>query len=234
MSAPRFISDLAGTALSYLQVGLSGLRLKVASGKWRARNTADSADVEFVASQLSASGDSLLLNEDAAGSGADWTMKFSRPSSGMGEAREFIFPAGNPSVGQVLYVVSYAGGVATLDYTNAGAANGVLEDTTTIAFGDSSPVSMFTLPANAVVEYVKVIVDTAFNGTAPTVSIGIVGTTSKFMATTENDLKTTGIYEKSCADVATSGSTQAIIATYAADSSSAGSARVIVGYSIPS
>jgi hypothetical protein len=233
--ANRFLSDLLGTASSYFQIGLgaAGRRLRVASSKIRAADTSN-ADAEFVASQLSASGDTVLWNEDAAGSGADWTMKHSRPSSGMSEAREYVWPSGNPTVGQVVYVTAYSGGVVTLDYTTAGGSNNQATDTTTLVFGTSSPETMFTLPANAVVDRILVVVDTAFDGTNPTVSIGVSGTASKFMPATASDLTTLGIYEYDASDVATSGSTQAIIATYSAGGSSVGSARMIVAYSVPS
>lgn len=234
--ANRIIADLLGTALSKLQIGIdsAAMVLKSASSKLRIRNKADSADAELVASQISSSGDTHLWNEDAAGSGADWTMKHSRPSSGMTEAREYIWPSGNPTVGQVVEVASYSGGVVTFDYVTAGGSNNLANDTTTLAFGTSSPETMFTLPANAVVDRILVVVDTAFNGTTPTVSVGITGTTSKFMPATASDLTVAGIYEYDASDIATSGSTQAIIATYSAGSSSAGSARIIVSYSVPS
>jgi hypothetical protein len=235
--ANRILADLFGTALSKFQIGIdsAAMLLKSASSKLRVRNKADSADAELVASQLSASGDTLLLNEDAAGSGADWTMKFSRPASGMTEAREIIFPSGNPSPGQVMEVASYAAGVVTLDYLTVAAGNDkIVTDTTSLAFGSSSPVAMFTLPANAVIWRVLIDVDTVFNGTTPTVSIGVSGTTSKFMGATQSDLATGGSYEVDASLVATSGSTQALIATYSAGGSSAGAARIIVDYSIPS
>ena len=72
------------------------------------------------------------------------------------------------------------------------------------------------------------------DGTASqTLSVGVSGTASKYMGTSDVDLKTTGIYEVD-PGVTANGSTEALIATYAADSSSAGAARIIIAYSIPS
>jgi hypothetical protein len=234
MAAGDVRKKIRGVVNTIFQIGIGGLNLKFSGGKLRLRNAADSADAEFVASQLSASGDDIVLNEDAAGSGAGRTFTLRRPSSGMSEARVIVLPSGNPAVGQALQVASYASGVVTLDYLTVAAGNDkVITDTTSLAFGDTSPKTMFTLPANAVVHLVKVIVDTAFNGTAPTLSIGVSGTTSKYMAATENDLKTTGVYEVD-PGLTADGTTNAIIATYSADSSSAGAARIEVSYSIPS
>jgi hypothetical protein len=238
MSAVRTLSDLAATALTFFKIGLgsTAVRLKNASAILRIRNAADSADLPIVASKVSASGDDMELNEDAAASGADWKMTLRRPSSGMSEARVFVFPAGNPSVGQELYVASYSGGVATLDYrTGTGGADQPATDTTTLAFGDSSPVALFTKQANALVKLITVIIDTPFNGTAPTLSIGIVGTTSKYAATSQIDLTAAaGSVFEIAPEVAATVGTEALIATYAPDSSSAGSARILIDTVVPS
>jgi hypothetical protein len=115
---------------------------------------------------------------------------------------------------------------------STGNASAELVDETALAFGDASPVAMFTKPVDSAITKVQVIVTTLFNGTAPTLSIGIVGTTSKYVATTEVDLKTVGIYEIT-PDVGVVAGTEALIATYSADSSSAGAATLRVFYSDP-
>jgi len=81
-----------------------------------------------------------------------------------------------------------------------------------------------------------VVIDTPFDGTAPTMSIGVAGTASKYMASTQNNLKGTAadVYGSDPGLTAVSGSPEALIATLAPDSSSEGSVRVIVTYSIPS
>lgn len=235
--ANRTIADLFATGLSKFQIGIDAgaLLLKVVSGKIRARNKADNADAPFVASKISSSGESIGLNEDAANSGADWTYDVNRPTSGMSEARTLILPAGNPSVGQAVTVASYGTGTVALEFTTvAGGNDKPVIDTTTIAFGASSPVAMFTKPANAVSLHIWAVVDTAFDGTAPTLSIGITGTTSKYMSATEMDLKFVGIYEVFRGDVAAVGTTENIIGTLNPDSSSTGSVRILYEYVIPS
>jgi hypothetical protein len=97
--------------------------------------------------------------------------------------------------------------------------------TANLAFGTASPLAV---RANAVgrAVRVKVQVTTPFDGTNPTLQVGDAGDTDRLMATTEVNLKAVGIYVAECYydyTVATN-----IIATYAADSSTAGAATVTV------
>lgn len=225
-------ADIIGTLGEALQLGISSTAVKIkhVSGVLRVRNKADNADAALVASKLSASGNDIELNEDAAGSGADWLYTLRRPSSGMTAAVVLTLPVDDGSPNQAL--VTDGSGVLSFA-TVAGGTDKTVVDTTTLAFGSASPVAMFTLPANAVILKVTCIVGTAFDGTAPTASVGIAGTTSKYMAATQVDLKTTGVYEV-VPGLAAEAGTEALIITYAADSSSAGSARFLVEYVIPS
>ena len=231
--------DLLGTTGQFFRVGLSGPRLKNESGALHVRNAADAAFADMVVATLQAAGinitgNDLVLNSDGA-SGADRTMTLRRPSTGMSVNLVIQLPAGDPAPGQAMTVTSFAGGVIVLDWaTVAGGTDKVVTDTTTLAFGATSPLALFTLPANAVVKSVKVIVDTAFNGT-PTVSIGISGTTSKYMGSGQVDLTAAaGTVFEVDPGLAAVGSTEALIATYAAGSASAGSARILGDYVIPS
>jgi hypothetical protein len=230
--ALRTISDLVATAVSYFRIGLtsSGVRLKAVAGALRIRSNSDSADANLIAAKLSASGNDIELNEDAAGSGADWLYTLRRPSSGMSAAVIITLPPTDGSPAQVL--TTDGSGNTTWETPGTGNPNGELIDETALAFGDSSPVAMFTKPVDSAITKVQVIVTTPFNGTAPTLSIGIVGTTSKYAATTEIDLKTAGIYEIT-PDVGVVAGTEALIATYSADSSAAGAATMRVFYSDP-
>lgn len=181
----RFM-DLVGTLGEKLQLGISStaVAIKHVSGVLRVRNKADNADAALVASKLSASGNDIELNEDAAGAGADWLYTLRRPSSGMTAAVVLTLPPDDGSPSQVLQ--TDGNGVLTWLTVAAGTDKAVV-DTTALAFGTSSPLTLFTLPANAAVLRVAIIVDTAFDGT-PTVSIGIAGTTSKYMSSTQVDL----------------------------------------------
>lgn len=223
-----FISDLKGTAIGYLKLALNGVRLKNNSGNLVVRNSNDNADAEITTSKVNISGNDFVLNSDSAGSGADWKITVTRPTSGMTADYTLTLPVDDGSPSQVLTT----NGSGVLSWTSTGVTSSCLKfDTTTLAFGDSSPLSLFTLPANAVVHLVRIIVDTAFNGT-PSLSIGIVGTTSKYASTTQIDLATADIYDITPAQIPV-GTSEDLIATYSAGGASQGSARILVGYYIP-
>ena len=107
-------------------------------------------------------------------------------------------------------------------------------DTTTLASGASSPVAMFTKPANAVIELVEWIIDTPFDGT-PTASVGIAGAVEKYMPAEAIDLTFAAqtAFEYS-PNVAAIGTTESLIITFSAGGATAGSARCLIHYGIPS
>lgn len=227
-------ADLLGTVFSKFQIGLGGPQLKNNSGVVEARNAADNAYAQMRMILAAITGDDIVLNEQASASGSSWTFTLRRPSTGMTHALTMVLPSGDPSVGQALTVASFAGNVITLQWTTIAAGNEKLVvDTTTLAFGDTSPKAMFTAPANAVHTLYQIIVDTQFNGT-PSMSIGITGTTSKYVASNQVDLTAAaGTIFEIAPGVAATGSTENIIATYSAGGASAGSARILAYYSIP-
>ena len=231
--------DLLGTTGQFFRIGLAGPRLKNNAGNLDLRNAADSAYVDLIVNALQAvginvTGNDIVLNSDGA-SGADRTFTLRRPSAGMTQNIVLQFPAGNPSPGQAMTVTSASAGLIVLDWTTvAGGTDKVITDTTSLAFGASSPVAMFTLPANAIVKSVQVVIDTAFNGT-PSLSIGIAGTTSKYMGATQVDLTAAAatVFEVE-PGLAAVGVTESLIATYSAGSASVGAARILIDYVIPS
>jgi hypothetical protein len=226
---PVKTTDYSGISGATFQLGIGGPQVKANAGVLEARNAADNAYATFVSALINVTGEDVVWNSDAAGSGADWTYTLRRPSAGMTAAVILTWPIDDGAPSQVLST----DGSGNMSWISAGSTSHLMAvDVTALAFGSTSPVTAFTLPANAVVHLVEVIVDTAFNGTAPTMSVGISGTTSKYMPATAVDLKTTGSYEYR-ANLIADGGTNAIIITYAADSSSAGAARVMVRYSIP-
>jgi hypothetical protein len=232
----RWISDLVGTGLTKFQLGIGGPFLKAVSSKIRARNAADSADIELVGSKVSAANGIVGLNEAATNSGASWTFDLKTPTTGQTEARVLTMPAGNPTVGQALTVTAYAAGEITLGFaTVAGGNDKPVEDTTTLSFGSVSPVAMFANPANSVIDVIRVVIDTPFSGGTPSASVGIAGTTSKYMASTQLDLTApAGTSYEVYPNLAASGSGENLIITYAAGGCTAGSARFLVSYVQPS
>jgi hypothetical protein len=232
MGVGRWV-DLLGTLKSKFNIGLAGVTLKDSTGIFDVRNPGDTDYAQIRGQELYLSLNTINFNFDASGAGADRVYSLTRPNTGMSANVEFRLP---PTAGSPGYSLTTDGAGVT-SWTDVsgggGAANGLLVDTTTLAFGDTSPVTMFTLAAGSVVHRIEIIIDTAFNGTSPTVSIGIAGTTSKYMAATEVNLKAAAgtIFE---VNPGLAAAADALIATYVASSSSAGSARILVFYSIPS
>lgn len=223
--------DLIGTTANSFKVAISGVLLKNSSGNLLIRNTGDTADAEVTASKVNVSGNDVVLNSDAAGSGADYTITLRRPSTGMTASYVFQYPTTDGSPDQVLKT----DGNGNTDWVSlAGTAEKISCDTTALAFGSGTTVSMFTLPANAVVQAVRVTIDTAFNGT-PSMSVGISGNASKYMASTQVSLTAaaTSIFEV-YPGIAPVGSTEALQIAYTAGSASAGAARVELEYVVPS
>ena len=112
-------------------------------------------------------------------------------------------------------------------------ASGWKVDTTTIAFGAGATTQAMVLPANAIVDRATVIVDTVFNGTAPTMSIGLEGGSGfEYAGVGDINLKVGDRYDMPSQLIAV-GTTGNIDILYTADGSSAGSARVLITYAIP-
>ena len=221
-------SDLIGTSLSFFRIGLTGPRIKSNAGTIEIKNAIDSAFVGVKALIVQATGNAIELNANAAATGADHKYSIVRPGTGMAAAITLTLPATTGTAGQVLQT----DGTGNLSYVSAGStASCQTTDTTSIAFGSTSPITMFTLPINAVVNNVRVIVDIAFSGT-PSLSIGVVGTTSKYMAANQMDLSVIGVYE-SYPGLTALGTPESIIATYSAGAASAGAGRIEVDYSVP-
>jgi hypothetical protein len=221
--------DLLGTSGNFLKVGLSGVRLKNNSGNLQVRNTGDSADAEVTASQVNVSGNTLVLNSDAAGSGADWLYSLNRPASGMTAAVSLTLPADDGTAGQVLST----DGSGVLSWVSA--ADTSLCDklnSTTLSFGSTSPVAMLTTGAADIIDYIEIIIDTPFDGT-PTVSIGITGQTSKYFAAGQVDLTAAGATVFQVHPGLDAQGAESIIATYSDGGATVGSARMIVHYATP-
>ncbi len=223
--------DLKGTTNGQLQIEKAGVVLKNNAAALEVHAADGTTPAPATMSLLNVTGDSVVINSDATEATADWKYTLSRPAAGMTANVELVLPVGDGSASQVLQT----DGAGNLAWASAGDTNPCRkQDTTTLAHGDSSPHTLFTLSANAIVNEVRVVIDTPFNGTAPTMSVGIAGTTSKYMGATHNNLKGTAkdVYISTPGEIAV-GTTEALIATYSADGADAGSARIIVDYAIP-
>lgn len=218
-------NDLLGTLRATFKIGgTAGVVLKNSTGNLLIRNTGDSADAQVTASKLNMSGDALDINSDAAAAGADWKYTLQRPASGMTAAVVLTLPPDDGSPSQVLQT----DGSGNLTWVSAGStANAEKMDTTNLAFGTASPLSLFSTAATDILSKVQVVIDTPFNGT-PSLSIGVTGTTSKYMGTTDVDLTAaTGTVFEVHPGLPAAG-VEALIATYTAGGASAGAARILV------
>lgn len=223
--------DLKGTSQSTLQIGKGGPKVKNNSGILEARNAADTSYVDIVGAILKAASDSIQLNSDAAGSGADWVMTLARPASGMTGAVTYTLPAA-PTNGYVLSTDA-SGNLSWVAQTSV-PSNGSAMDSTSFTFGSSSPISLFTLPANAIIERIQIIIDTPFDDAAATIQVD--GTTSsRTYATTSQsalDASARDVFEIHPGYQATV-ATDVLQATLSAGTSTAGAGRIVVYYGNP-
>jgi len=223
-------SDLLGTTKAFFKIGgNTGVRLKNSSGNLLVRNTGDSADSAVTMSKANVSGDVIDINSDAAGAAADWKYTIQRPAAGMTAAVTLTLPVDDGTASQVLAT----DGSGVLSWVSA-ADTALAEkmNSTSLAFGTASPAAMFTTGAGDIIERIQVIVDTAFDGT-PTMSVGIAGTTSKYMGTTDVDLTATAATVFEVHPGLDAAGAESLIITYAAGGAAAGAARVIVFYGTP-
>lgn len=218
-------SDLLGTLRSTFKVGgTTGVVLKNSAGNLLVRNTGDSADAALTASQVNVSGNVLELNSDAASAGADWKLTLQRPAAGMTAAVVLTLPVDDGSPSQVLQT----DGSGVLSWASAGStANAEKKDTTSLAFGTASPLSLFSTASGDILSKVEVVIDTPFNG-APSLSIGITGTTSKYMSTSDVDLTAAATTVFLVHPGLPAAGVEALIATYTAGGASAGAARILI------
>ncbi len=222
--------DIIGTTKEMFQIAIGGVKLGNSSGNLTVKDNAG-ADSDITVKKAFLSGDELEINSDAAGTGADWKYVLARPATGMTEAVTLTLPTTNGSPNQALVT----DGDGNLSFASVGSSAQCLNvDSTDLFFDSASPVTMFTPPEGAYIEFVRVIIDTPFDGSAPSLSVGISGALSKYMASTQVNLKGNAkdIFEVCPAEGAISGSTP-LIATYVASGSTSGAARIEVGYSIP-
>jgi len=223
--------DLKGTSQQTFQIKKGGPKFKESSGAIQARNAADSAFVDFYALELFLAGEKLVINNDATEAGADWKYTLQRPAAGMTANLTFNLPPADGAANQYIKT----DGAGNLSFGTPTVSGGVLVDTTDLVFGDGASVAMFTLPANAVVLDVQLIVDTPWDDSG-TVEIGIVGTQGKYMATTDNDLENASSGDSFSAkkNNIPVGGTEDLKAFYTAGGGETqGAARIVVSYVVP-
>lgn len=174
--AIRFISDLVGTLQTYFKIAT--VRLKNNSDVLEIKNAGDTAYLPGAMSSLHLPGSAAGLITITAAS-----------TSG---TVNYILPDADGSSGQVL--ATDASGNLSWASVATGTTQ-VKSETESVAYNASSPVTIFTPPASAQTQKVIVNVDTSWDGTTPSMSVGVSGSTSRYMGTTDIDLATTATYE---------------------------------------
>jgi hypothetical protein len=153
---------IVGTQTGKFILGLTGVTLKNNSGNLQVRNNADTA---FSGATVS----DITITNNTAGFG-----NTIRTQSTQSANYIYDLPLDDGSPSQVLST----NGSGVLSWVSAASTAALWTvDSTAFAFGSASTISAFTLPANAVVDRVTIIVDTAFDGT-PTISVGVNGGSS--------------------------------------------------------
>ena len=108
--------------------------------------------------------------------------------------------------------------------------------TTTVAYTDSSAVTIATIPANSQIVDINIDVTTAFDaGTTNTVTVGKTGSAAAFVAATSvgsagrASVATTGVYS-AWADTGSSDVSATVTFTQTGTAATAGAARVTIVY----
>jgi hypothetical protein len=204
--------DFRGTRLMQFAVGFTGAILKSVGSKLQLRNAEDTAFADLVVQDLELGGGDTIFQSGAPGTPITFTL-----------------PDTTGSPGQA--IVTDGTGLLSFQ-TVAGGSDKLVVDTTSLAFGSAATVAMFTLPANAEILEVRAIVGTAFD-TASTMSVGIAGDVSKYVPSNALNLQAAGAYHI-YPNLASVGTAEDLIITYASASATVGAARILVSYVIPS
>lgn len=229
-------ADLFGTSKGTFQIEIGGVKLENSSGNLIVKDTS-AAVSDITVKKPFVQGNEIDINSDAAGTGADWKYTIARPATGQGQALTLTLPPTHGAANQILqtsgddnYTTTWVDPASTTPLLTC--------DTTTLNWNSAAEVAMLTIPVGAIVDRIKVVIDTPFNGTGGTMSVGTSGAgATKYMASTQVNLKGTAkdVYESNPGEVPVSGSPEAVVITFAAatGSPSAGVARIMMFYVTP-
>lgn len=211
-----FWNKITGTSVGKFILGFTGVTLKNNAGDLDVRNNADSA-------YASVNAEEIKLNNNTAGFG-----NTIRTSNTQAADYTYTLPEDDGSPSQVLST----DGSGVLSWITVATSSNWTVDSTSFAFGSAATVPMFTLPANAVVDRVTIIVDTAFDGT-PTLSVGVNGgSASKYAGSGDSLLSLADRFDIPNESVP-SGTDEDLEIYYSAGGATVGAGRVLVTYSFP-
>lgn len=207
---------IVGTQAGKFILGLTGVTLKNNAGNLDVKNNADTAyaDVKVQA---------VTVFNNTAGFG-------NKIQTDDTQAANYVYtlPVTDGSPSQVLST----DGSGALDWITVSTSSNWTVDSTSFAFGSASTVTAFTLPANAVIDKVSIIIDTAFD-TAATLSVGVNGgSASKYAGSGDSLLSVADRYDIPNQQ-ASVGVSENLEIYYAAAAATVGAGRVLVSYSFP-
>lgn len=198
----EFLPRLIGTLQDYLRIGLAGIRIVNNSGMAQIKNAGGTAFVNLGAHTL-----------EVQGSNASNKVSLTAPA-GLGGNVALTLPATAGGAGEVLV----SDGSGNLSFT-APISNGVMCQVEAFTEATSSPVAIFTPPANSTIFCWEIEITAAASAGSPTVSVGTVADPDLDMDELESDLKTAGSY-KIYPNTSAGGSPVARILTITPDSQS--------------
>lgn len=153
--------DLKGTANSSFQLGKTGPKLNASAGALQARNSANTSFTDLWGKILKAASDSIELNADATGAGADWLYRIVRPSSGMSSNLLLTLPT-NAGSNNFVLTTDGSGSLAWAAQTS-GTVMRVNSFPFTSSFFWGNSYTMFVLPPLAVIDKVEILVNSDFS-----------------------------------------------------------------------
>lgn len=233
------IMDLKGTSESSFLIGLNGVKLVWDGISLKLKDKTETAfldlqaryitSVRTITDELKVNGNIIELNDDATGSGPDQKMTFARPLTGMSAGVTYTFPAA-PTNGYFLTTDS-SGNLSWAAISSPSTTDKVTVDETSFDYSAGvGPQSMFTLPANAKVLKVEIIVSSAFDNNA---TVSVSKNAGLLMSISQSDLSDAGPTKFSVDPIdAASGSAESI--TYSLNNApTTGSGIIRVQYVIP-
>lgn len=173
--ANQIISNLTRTLSMFFRFG--NLRLKDESGTLVVRNGADTANADLAANKIR-----------VRGSNSSNAVVLDAPGSLAGTVT-FVLPGADGASGQYLRT----NGAGTMEWGDPGSD---ADKTTHELFTEatSSPLTIFTPPANGVLRQITIAVTQAAAGGSPVVKVGTAADDDAYMLASESDLKDAGMY----------------------------------------
>ncbi len=174
-STDQVISRLVRTLSSYFRFG--AVRLKDNSGVVQLRDATDSSFADGGVNKIRVYGTNASNSVNLAVAG------------GLGASLTLTLPSADGATGAALTT----DGAGTLSFTSLNAV-GINVQTEAFTEATSSPLTIFTPPANATILRVIVKITAAAAGGSPTLDVGVSGTVGLYMANTDIDVSTVGTY----------------------------------------